>query len=301
LYNEAGFVEAVYIMRNNLLKIIGGLAPIILLGSILWAGAAKITIKGSDTLVRLGRAWANIYTNDYPEVHIHVSGGGSGRGINALMEGNTDICESSRDLTDEEYAEAEQRGINPVRIPVALDGIVIFVHPANPVENFTFDQLRAIFTGEIINWKDLGGEFTPIKLYGRENVSGTYAYFKHNVLRQQDYSDQILSLPTTAAVVNAVAKDENGIGYGGVTWVENVKYVAVSRDESTPAVQPTANNIAEGVYPISRELFWFFNGTPGGELRNLVNWVLSEEGQKIAKQLNYVPLSLEEAKRQRID
>jgi len=265
------------------------------------AAPDRIVVKGSDTLVRLGRVWARAFMDLNEKVAIRVSGGGSGRGIEALLDGSADICEASRDLTEEEYAQADRSGIELLRIPVALDGIVVFVHKDNPVDRLDFDQLRGIFTGEIINWKDLGGSFEAITIYGRENVSGTYSYFKHTVLRQEDYSEDILVLPTTAAIVEAVAKDENGIGYGGLTWAADVKYLAISRAESFPAVLPTSETVAAGIYPISRELYWFVKDPPSEAIRNMVNWVLTEDAQEIAASLGYVPLSEEVARRHRID
>ena len=269
-------------------------AVVIVIGCLLFAIVAaqpiKIVIKGSDTLVKLGQEWARVYMAEHKNVLIHVSGGGSGRGVTALLAGETDICEASRDMTDEEYAEAERSGVSPVRIPVALDGIVVFVHQSNPVNRLSFDQLQKIFTGEIINWKDVGGKFDRIALYGRQSVSGTYAYFKHQVLRQSDYAASLQALPGTAAVVEAVAKDTHGIGYGGITWVSDVKYIAVSRSDSTAPILPVPETIADGSYPISRPLYWFFNNTPTGELKQFVNWALGKDGQRIAERLHYVPL-----------
>ena len=274
----------------------------LMLFSIIFALAAgiataggNITIKGSDTLVRLGQRWAEEYMKLNQGAVIQVSGGGSGTGIAALLNGATDICEASRDMKKKEYDLATEKGIKPVRISVALDGIAVFLHEGNPVTKLTFAQLKGIYTGAITNWKELGGPDSRIILYGRENNSGTYAFFKEHVLEEEDYSEYTQTLPGTAAVVNAVSKDKNGIGYGGIAWAKGVKDAAVSRTDTGAAVLPTMETVSNGSYPISRELYWFFNGAPTGELKKLVNWALSEEGQKVAAKMDYIPLPKERA------
>ena len=261
----------------------------------------SITIKVSDTLVRLGQRWAEEYMKENPDVVIQVSGGGSGTGIAALLNSATDICEASRDMKEKEYKLAEQKGIKPYRISVALDGIAVFLHEANPVKELSFAQLKGIYTGAITNWKEVGGEDARIILYGRENNSGTYAFFKKQVLNKEDYSEYTQTLPGTAAVVNAVSKDKNGIGYGGIAWATGVKFAAVRETDNDPAVLPTAETVSNGNYPISRDLYWFFNGKPVSELKKLVNWALSEEGQKVAIAMDYVPLPKERALAEMLD
>jgi phosphate transport system substrate-binding protein len=252
--------------------------------------AGNLTIKGSDTLVRLGQRWAEEYMKIHPEVVIQVSGGGSGTGIAALINGTTDICEASRDMKPEEYTEAEAKGVKPYRASVALDGIAIFLNEQSPLKELTLAQLKAIYTAQVTNWKDIGGPDHRIILYGRENNSGTYAYFKEHVLKNEDYADRTQTLPGTAAVVNAVAKDKFGIGYGGIAWGKGVKHVSVKKDDNSPAIAPSIETVTNGTYPISRELYWFFNGAPAGDARNLLNWALSPDGQRIAQESDYVPL-----------
>jgi phosphate transport system substrate-binding protein len=226
---------------------------------------------------------------------VQVSGGGSGTGIAALLNGATDICEASRDMKEKEYKLAKEKGIEPYRVSVALDGIAVFLNEKNNVKNLNFAQLKGIYTGAITNWKEVGGDDARIIIYGRENNSGTYAFFKKKVLNKEDYSDYTQTLPGTAAVVNAVAKDVNGIGYGGIAWAKGVKFAAVAKDEKSEYVEPSTETVSNGSYPISRDLYWFFNGKPTGELKKLVNWALSEEGQKVAEKIDYVPLSKERA------
>lgn len=260
------------------------------------SAGSNITIKGSDTLVRLGQRWAEEYMKTNKDVVIQVSGGGSGTGIAALLNSATDVCQASRDMKDKEYKLAERKKIRPYRISVALDGIAVFLHEKNPVTELSFAQLKGIYTGAITNWKEVGGNDTRIILYGRENNSGTYAFFKEQVLDKEDYSEYTQTLPGTAAVVNAISKDVNGIGYGGMAWARGVKYAAVRETGKDPAVLPSVKTVSDGTYPIARDLYWFFNGKPEGELKKFVNWALSPEGQKVAEAMDYVPLSTEQAK-----
>jgi phosphate transport system substrate-binding protein len=270
-----------------------------LLFGLAFAGST-ITVKGSDTLVRLGQRWAEEYMKRNPETTIQVSGGGSGTGIAALINGGTDVCEASRDMKEQEYKMAESKGIKPFRVSVALDGIAVFLNDANPVNEFTVDQLKGIYTGAITNWKEVGGPDHIIILYGRENNSGTYAFFKEHILKEEDYAERTQTLPGTAAVVNAVAKDKFGIGYGGIAWATGVKDAAIKKTDSSMAVKPSVETVVNGTYPISRELYWFFNGTPTGEMKKLLNWALSDEGQKVARDIDYVPLPKEMAEKNMI-
>ncbi len=258
---------------------------------------ANVTIKGSDTLVRLGQRWAEEYMKINKSAVIQVSGGGSGTGTAALLNGTTDICQASRDMKAREYKLAEKKGITPYRVSVALDGIAVYLNQASPVKAFTLAQLKGIYTGAITNWKEVGGPDAHIILYGRENNSGTYAFFKEHVLDKEDYAAETQTLPGTAAVVNAISKDPNGIGYGGIAWARGVRFADVSKDDKTPAVTPSVETVSNGSYPISRELYWFFNGKPEGELKKLVNWALGPDGQKLAEEIGYVPLSQELAQK----
>ncbi len=263
--------------------------------------AGNITIKGSDTLVRLGQRWAEEYMKGNPGSVIQVSGGGSGTGIAALINGTTDICQSSRPMKEREYKLAQDKGITPHEVAVALDGIAVFLNEKNPIAELTLTQLKGIYTGVITNWKEVGGADRRIILYGRENNSGTYAFFKEHVLNEEDYADQTQTLPGTAAVVNAVSKDEWGIGYGGIAWAKGVKDCAVKKDDTSQAVLPTMETVSGGSYPISRELYWYFNGVPTGELKALVNWALSPEGQKVAEEVDYIPLPKDVAEKNMIE
>ncbi len=275
-------------------------ALLLVLSMNLLIAGTTITIKGSDTLVRLGQRWAEEYMKQDPGVVIQVSGGGSGTGIAALLNGATDICEASRDMKEKEYKKAAELGIEPYRVSVALDGIAVFLNEKNKVTNFSFAQLKGIYTGSITNWKEVGGNNARIIVYGRENNSGTYSFFKKKVMDQEDYSEYTQTLPGTAAVVNAVSKDVNGIGYGGIAWAKGVKFAAVAEKDGGEYVIPSTESVSNGTYPISRDLYWFFNGKPEGALKDLVNWALSAEGQKVSEKIDYVPLSVERAQKEMI-
>jgi phosphate transport system substrate-binding protein len=253
--------------------------------------AKSITIKGSDTLLILGQRWAEIYMNQNPKVVIQVTGGGSGVGIAALINGSTDICEASRAMKSSEIDKLKERfNTTGVEIPVARDGLSLYLNEENKVSELTIDQLKGIYTGKITNWKEVGGEDAKMVLYGRENSSGTYVYFKDHVLKGADFAAQTQTLPGTAVIVNAISKDKYGIGYGGAAYAKGVKYCKVKKDAQTPGYEPTLENVKSGKYPISRYLFWYVRNKPTGEIKKLVDFVLSEQGQQIVTKVGYFPV-----------
>lgn len=251
-----------------------------------------ITVKGSDTMVILGQRWAEKYMNANRGQVIMVTGGGSGTGIAALINGTTDICQASRSMKQDEKLKLRDRyQTMGVEIPVAKDGLAVYVHAGNPLQSLTVEQLRGVYMGTITNWKDLGGRDATIILYGRENSSGTYGFFKEHVLQNRDFSARVQTLPGTAAVVNAVARDPNGIGYGGAAYAKGVREVAVKQDAKGPAVLPTAATVRDGSYPLSRPLFFYLRKAPAGDTKKFVDWVLSPEGQQLAVEVGYFPLN----------
>jgi phosphate transport system substrate-binding protein len=251
----------------------------------------SITIKGSDTLVILGQRWAEMYMKKNPGSSIQVTGGGSGVGIAALINGTTDIAESSRPMKASEKDQVQQkRGQAAYELPVALDGLAVYVHEKNPVKELSLEQLKKIYTGVVKNWKEVGGQDARILLYGRENSSGTYAYFKEHVLEEADYFPTTQTLPGTAAVINAVAKDTRGIGYGGIAYLKGVRALKVKKNASSPAVEPSLENVHNNSYPISRFLYWYMAGKPAGQIKQLADWVVSAEGQAVVENVGYYPL-----------
>jgi phosphate transport system substrate-binding protein len=250
----------------------------------------KITVKGSDTMVILAQRWAEIYMGKNPAVSIQVTGGGSGVGLAALINGTTDIANSSRPIKQTEIEKLKARyNTLGVEIPCAKDGITIFLNESNKVKELTLKQLSDIYQARVTNWKQVGGEDAPIKLYGRENSSGTYAFFKDEVIKG-DYAASCQTLPGTAAVVNAVKKDKNGIGYGGAAYAQGVKHCFVKKDDKTPGIAPTPETIAKNQYPITRYLYIYLRNRPAGETKKYIDWILSAEGQKIITEVGYFPV-----------
>jgi phosphate transport system substrate-binding protein len=176
-----------------------------------------------------------------------------------------------------------------VEIPCAKDGISIYVNKANGVSELTVKQIGQIFSGQITNWKQVGGVDAGIKLYGRESSSGTFVFFKDNVVKT-DYAPSCQTLPGTAAIVNAVKKDKYGIGYGGAAYAEGVKDCKVKKDDKSPAYLPTAETIKNKTYPISRYLYMYLRNRPTGETKAFIDWILSPEGQKIIEGVGYFPV-----------
>lgn len=265
----------------------------ILLGIVGFAfapAADKIVVKGSDTLVILAQKWAEVYMKSNPNVAIQVTGGGSGVGISALINGATDICNSSRKMkpTEKDKLKARYNTLG-VEVACAKDGITVYLHPSNKVKELTIKQLSDIFKGNIKNWKEVGGADMDIKLYGRENSSGTYVFFQENVVKG-DYSPSCQTLPGTAAVVNAVVKDPAAIGYGGAAYASGIEICKVKKDENSQGFVPTAETIKTGDYPITRYLYMYLRNKPTGAMKSYIDWILSPEGQKLVVEMGYFPV-----------
>jgi phosphate transport system substrate-binding protein len=251
-----------------------------------------ITVKGSDTIVILAQRWAETYMAAHPDVTVQVTGGGSGVGISALINGTTDICDASRPMKASEIEKLKTRfGTMGVEIKAAKDGITLYLNETNPVSELSLDQLKAIYTGELTNWNQVGGPDAKIILYGRENSSGTYVFFRDNVLKGVDYAPSTQTLPGTAAVVNAVAKDKFGVGYGGAAYAKGIKIAKIKKDANSPAYEPNAETIKTNVYPISRYLYMYVRNKPVGAMKAYIDWILSAEGQEIVKKVGYFPVN----------
>ncbi len=263
-----------------------------LLGTASSALAAAITVKGSDTLVILAQKWAEVYMGKKSDVKIQVTGGGSGTGIAALQNQTTDLCNSSRKIRAAEIAECIKAfGKRTTEYKVALDGLSIYVSDSNPIKELTVEQVRLIFTGKIKNWKQLGGPDAPITVYSRENSSGTYEFFKEHVLQGQDFAARAQTMPGTASVLEAVAKDKNGIGYGGAAYGKGAKHLAIKKDENSPAIEPNEETVVKGTYPIWRHLYVYINpALDRGATAAYLTWIRSDEGQSVVKDIGYFPL-----------
>ena len=253
--------------------------------------------KGSDTMVNLALAWAEAYTGQYPEVRISVTGGGSGTGIAALINGTVDIANASRAMKPEEVKRARANGIEPAEHIVAGDAIAVVVNPTNPVNALTIDQLSDIFTGQITNWREVGGEDRPIVLLSRESNSGTHIYFLEHVIRKGEkdnqslFSSDTLLMPSSEGISAEIRQNPNAIGYDGLGYVTpDQKTIAVARKAGEPYVPPSIETVKEGSYPIARVLYMYTSGQPTGVIREYLDWITSAEGQKIVEELGFVPL-----------
>jgi phosphate transport system substrate-binding protein len=253
--------------------------------------ARPISIKGSDTMVIMNARLAETFMARQPGTAIQVTGGGSGVGIAALINGTTDIAASSRPIKTSETDKLKARfATTGYAYPIARDGLSVYLNTANPVKELTLAQLRDIYTGRITNWKQVGGNDASIILYSRENSSGTYQYFKDNVLMGKHYSPRAQTLQGTAAVVNAVAKDANGIGYGGAAYAKGIRFAAVKKDERSPAILPSLETVRGGQYPISRYLYLYTRTKPSKDMKAFLDWATGPEGQELVTKAGYFPV-----------
>ncbi len=266
------------------------------------AAAETITVKGSDTLVILAQKWADIYMRAHPKTKIQVTGGGSGTGFAALQNRTTDLATASRRIkAGESVACIKAFRRRPSEIKVCLDGLTIYVNRNNPVEALSLVDLEGIFTGKIINWQEIGGPDAPITVYGRENSSGTYEFFKTEVLQGKDYAATTQTMPGTAAVVQAIARDSYGIGYGGSAYSAQAKALAIRRHPGGPAIPPTEVEVRNQTYPIWRYLYVYVNPEKNrGATADFLNWIQSAGGQRLVSQMGYFPLREPKARTSRL-
>ena len=267
-------------------------AFILTLGVAASAQAGNITVKGSDTLVILAQKWAEVYMGKQANVKIQVTGGGSGVGFAALQNQTTDLADASRKIRPREIeACLKSFGKRPTEYKVCLDGLSVYVSEDNPVKELNLPQLEAIFTGKVRNWKEVGGQDAPITVYSRENSSGTYEFFKEHVLQGKDFAASAQTMQGTASLLQAVAKDKSGIGYGGAAYGAGAKHLLIKKDENSPAIEPTEETVVKGTYPIWRYLYIYVNpALDKGEIAAYLNWIRSDEGQKVVKDIGYYPL-----------
>lgn len=253
----------------------------------------QIIIKGSDTMLHLVADWAEAYMGQNPQVGISVTGGGSGTGIAALLNGTTDICAASREISPDEKVQAQQRNLHPQEIPVARDGIAIVVNPANPVGELTIEQVGKIYSGAYTDWKEVGGSEGAITVLSRESSSGTYAFFQEHVLNKRDYTPRARLMPATSAIVQAVGDDVHAIGYVGLGYVseagQSVKELPIKADANAPAVAASEETVKNGTYSISRALYFYTSEPPVGHVAAFITFCRSEAGRVIVRATGYVP------------
>ncbi len=284
-------------MIKNSIKLFG----IFMIAALLFNGCSKskkdtqsITIKGSDTMVHLASNWAEAYMNAHPGVDISVTGGGSGTGIAALLNGTTDICIASRKIKSKERSLAEEKGIHPKEIITARDGISVIVHPKNPVHTMSIEQIGKIFTGANTNWNQVGGPDQEIIVLSRESSSGTYVFFQKRVMHKKDYTKNAMLMPSNSAIIQSVSQDKWAIGYVGLGYAaeakDRIKMLSV-QDGNNPATVPSIQTVQEGKYAIARPLHFYTNGEPTGIQKAFVDYVLSDAGQKVVLNTGYVPIN----------
>lgn len=258
--------------------------------------AQYIENKGSDTIVNLALAWAERYQGNHPEIRISVTGGGSGTGIAALINNTVDLANASRQIKDEEIAEAQSKGVEPVEHIIARDAIAVIVNPENPVNELTLQQISDIYSGKTTNWSEVGGDDRPIVKLSRETNSGTHVYFLETVLRlgiKEDktlFSTDTLLLPSSEGIISEVRDNPNAIGYDGLGYVpDDLKMIAIAKEAGGLYVLPSIETVNDKTYAIARDLYMYTNGEPTGVIKDYLDWILSDEAQQIVAELGFVP------------
>ncbi len=253
--------------------------------------------KGSDTMVNLALYWAEEYQKIHPEIRISVTGGGTGTGISSLINNTVDLANASREITAEEIAMANKNGVNPIEYIVARDAIAVIVHPENPIDQLTLQEVSDIYSGKLENWSQLGGEDRPIVRLSRETNSGTHIYFLEHVIRLGNpkdktiFSANTLLLPSSEGIIAEVRENPNAIGYDGLGYItEEVKVLGIARDKGSAYVFPSLESVNDGDYAISRNLLIYAPGTPTRIAREYLYWILASEGQKIVGDLGFIPI-----------
>lgn len=270
----------------------------LLLGFLFAAPAAfaeeMVQIKGSDTLINLVQRLAEVYMEKYPEKYIAVTGGGSGTGIAAMINGKCDIANSSREMKGQEIENAKGNSVDPKGIIVAIDGLTVITNAGNPVKQLTMDQVGAIFRGDITNWKEVGGEDMEINLYGRQSNSGTFIFFQEDVLKG-DYSPKMKMMNGNAQIVEALKTDPSGIGYVGVGYLKQAPDLGVVKIAAEPGKEyydpRVFADVESGLYPIARPLYQYVNGLAKGTIKEFIQFELGEEGQAIVVEEGFFPPS----------
>jgi len=253
--------------------------------------------KGSDTIVNLALAWAEAYQELHPNISLSVTGGGSGTGISALINGTTDVANASRKIKPEEIEAIQASGSDPIEYIIARDAIAIIIHRDNPIDSLTLQQISDIYSGNINNWSELGGEKRPIVRLSRETNSGTHVYFLEQVLRLGDKSNQTLFsqdtllLPSSEVISAEIRDNPNAIGYDGLGYVtEDMKVIAVANDNEKKPVLPSIETVNNDTYPISRNLYMYTAGEPQIYIKEYLDWIQSPKAQSIVIELGFVPL-----------
>lgn len=279
-------------MKKQLLVLMLPLFSLISCGGKKEVEKQSITLKGSDTVLPLAQMQAEKMMGNDSTMSISVVGGGTGVGLTAMLEGTTDVAMASRDLKTEETLKFQEAKIEIEKVIVAYDALSVIVHPDNKVGQLTREQIEKIFTGEIKNWKEVGGEDLKIVAYSRESSSGTYEFFKEEVLDDKNYAADILSMPATGAIVQSVSQTKGAIGYIGMAYQNKaVKELAVSYDQGKTYVAPSIETAKDKSYPISRPLFYMYDKKNAEKVKAFIDYTISEAGQKVVVEIGYIPLN----------
>ncbi len=250
-----------------------------------------LKIKGSDTVLPLSQKEAETYMKKNKSAKITVTGGGSGVGIAAFLDGSTDIAMASRKIKMSEKMKLQDAGKPYKEVVIANDALSVIVNPTNKINQLTREQLEGIFTGKIKNWKEVGGNDEKIVAYSRESSSGTFEFFKEHVLNNKNYGTTILMMPATGAVVQSVSQTKGAIGYVGFAYIEkNVKPLKISYDKGKTYIEPTVANAKSKLYPIVRPLQYYYLTKDEAKVKSFINYILSNEGQKIVSEVGYISL-----------
>lgn len=250
-----------------------------------------LTIKGSDTVLPLAQKAAEKYMQENSSAAVTVIGGGSGVGIAALQDATTDIAMSSRPLKISEKLILEDAGKAFTEKIIAYDALAVVINPGNKVDQLTREQLEGIFTGKIVNWKEVGGDDMKIVAYSRESSSGTYEFFKDHVNDKKEFGSSVLLMPATGAIITSVSQTAGAIGYVGLAYInDEVKTVGVSYDQGKNFIEPSMDNALNQSYPIVRPLYFYYLNTAAEQVKPFIDYIFSEEGQKIVQEVGYIPV-----------
>ncbi len=256
-----------------------------LIAPISQAGEGQLVVQGSTTVLPIAQATAEVFMQNNPQANISVRGGGSGNGIAALIEGTCDITTASRPMKVKEILLCQKKGISPVPHIVAMDGIAIIVHPSNPIQGLSTEEIKDIYTGKITNWKELGGKDLKIVVVSRDSSSGTFETFGTIVLKGEKVIPESLVQASNQTVATVISTTKGAIGYVGLGYISNtVKALRVN------GVIPEQETVVSGKYPISRPLYMYTDGAPQGVAKDFLEFICSEEGQKIVEEQGFVPL-----------
>ena len=276
------------------IKIIAGIILLVFVALPAAGDENMLQVRGSDTIVNLAQRLAEVYSEKNPGRHVAVTGGGSGTGIAGLRNRTTDIANSSRPIRQREIVDMKSKGVSPIGIVIAMDCITLIVNEKNKVDKLTIGELKSIFSGDVVNWKDVGGDDIPITLYGRQSNSGTYEVFKENVIAGE-YSDKMRRMNGNSQIVESIKNDISGIGYVGIGYVQDssgLKAVRIAENEKKEYVDPkNAIDVESGRYPLTRPLYQYVDGAPAGAVLDFIKFELGPEGQKIVSDMGFISIS----------